>query len=279
MGRIARIAKAVLREMNFGRVQVIKIPEPIESESMIGHAAFIAGGSSGIGLEIARALSCKGCRVFIAGSTPEKLARAVEDISSPLVSSILLDLQSVADIGEAINLAARQCGDSSLDIFVNSAGVADFSTMKCLDEKTFDRIMNVNVKGAYFFAHHAALFMRNAGVQGHILNVSSSSALRNAKSAYEISKWAVKGMTLGLAEEYINDGIVVNALAPGPTETPMLGYGGEATGQKSSSPAGRLAHPQEIANLAIVLLSDAGNLVVGDTLYATGGSGTISLDR
>ena len=114
-------------------------------------------------------------------------------------------------------------------------------------------------------------------IKGHILNVTSSSALRPAWTPYQISKWAVKGMTKGLADMMISHGIVVNAIAPGPTATPMLGKSETDCIYESYNPSHRYAMPEEIAALAVFMVSGAGDMIVGDTFYMTGGSGTITL--
>ena len=92
-----------------------------------------------------------------------------------------------------------------------------------------------------------------------------------------MSKWTIRGFTKGLADILIPYGIIVNAIAPGPTATPMLGMNSEDDLDLQNNPSKRYATPEEIANLAVMLISDMGNLVVGDTLYATGGSGVITL--
>ena len=122
-----------------------------------------------------------------------------------------------------------------------------------------------------------AKYMIKNRIKGHILNLSSSSALRPAWSPYEMSKWTIKGFTVGLADTLVQHGIVVNAIAPGPTATPMLGIDKDGDIDLPNSPIKRYATPEEIANLTLILVSDMGNLIIGDTVYATGGSGVISM--
>ena len=114
-------------------------------------------------------------------------------------------------------------------------------------------------------------------IKGHILNVTSSSALRPAWTPYQMSKWAVRGLTKGLADMMIPHGIVVNAIAPGPTATPMLGKEEGDSIYEPYTPARRYAMPEEIASLAVFMVSGAGDMIVGDTFYMTGGSGIITL--
>lgn len=118
-------------------------------------------------------------------------------------------------------------------------------------------------------------------IRGHILNVSSASALRPAWTPYQISKWGIRGFTLGLADTLLPFGIVVNAIGPGPTATHMLDGIVSEEGNLNSitCPAGRIATTEEIANLAVFMVSGMGDMIVGDTYYITGGSGIISLHK
>ena len=109
-------------------------------------------------------------------------------------------------------------------------------------------------------------------------NITSSSALRPGISPYIISKWGENSLTLGMAKKYLPYGIVVNALAPGSTITPMLGKNNNDDMNLDYSPSKRYAAAEEIGNLATVLVSSMGRMIVGDTLYATGGAGVITYD-
>ena len=175
--------------------------------------------------------------------------------------------------------AAKLFPEGRIDILVNSAGVNEHSDFWHITEDGYSRVMDVNVRGTYFMSQAVSRFMIERKIRGHILNVSSSSALRPAWSPYRMSKWAVRGMTLGLADTLLPHGIIVNAIAPGPVATPMLGkFEGDSI-YNHANPSGRYSMPQEIANLAVFMASSMGDLIVGDTFYITGGSGTISLHR
>ncbi len=146
-----------------------------------------------------------------------------------------------------------------------------------VDEEEYDNIMETNAKGTFFMSQAVGQLMREQGIKGHILNVASSSALRPAWGPYQMSKWAVRGLTLGLADKMIPYGIVVNAIAPGPTATPMLGKTEGDSIFEAFTPAQRYSTPEEIASLAVFMVSGAGDMIVGDTFFMTGGSGTITL--
>lgn len=244
-----------------------------------GKTALITGGSSGIGFAIAKVFLSAGCKVVIAGTNEEKLKKCCNELGGEHVKGIVINLNDVSSIKDKVLEAAKAFGESKIDILVNSAGFNPKKGFNDTTEADFDRTMDTNVKGTFFMCQAMADYMINNGIKGHILNVTSSSALRPAWSPYEMSKWTIKGFTVGLADLLLPYGIVVNAIAPGPTATPMLGKTSDGDLDLRNSPIERFATPEEIANLALVLASNLGNLVVGDTVYATGGSGIITLHR
>ena len=120
--------------------------------------------------------------------------------------------------------------------------------------------------------------MKENSISGNILNIASSSSLRPAASAYTLTKWGTRGLTLGLAKTFAPYGITVNGIAPGPTATPMLNKKEGDDLAFPGNPLGRFALPEEIANMAVFLVSDMGRSIVGDIVYMTGGSGLVTFD-
>ena len=264
--------------------EMIPIPAPVSANSLLeGKTALITGGSGGIGMAIAKAFLRSGAKVIIAGTNSEKLSLCLQKLHSSaenaVCASILLDVLDVESMPGKVSEAAGLFGEDRLDILVNSAGAVSHSGFMDITGEEYDRIMNVNAKGTYFMSQAVSKFMIERKIRGHILNISSASALRPAWTPYEISKWAVRGMTLGLADSLLSYGITVNAIAPGPVATPMLGKHEGDSIYNPSNPSGRYAVPEEIAELAVFMVGRTGDLVVGDTFYITGGAGTISLHR
>ena len=144
-------------------------------------------------------------------------------------------------------------------------------------EEAYDAVLDTNLKGVFFLSQLIGKYMKENKIKGNILNVASSSSLRPAASAYTLSKWGIRGLTLGLAKSLIPLGITVNAVAPGPTATPMLMRDGE-TNLYKKIPLGRYVLPEEIANMAVFLVSGMGKSIIGDVVYMTGGAGVISFD-
>lgn len=255
----------------------VPIPNPVNVQKLLdGRVALITGGSGGIGFAMANAFLNSGCKVIIAGTKEEKLQNCVERLEGTC-EYIVLDVLDIKSIPDKVRSAAAKFPENRIDILVNSAGLVAHNDFYHITEEEYDNIMDVNAKGTYFMSQAVSQFMIEKKIKGHILNVTSSSALRPAWTPYQMSKWAVRGLTLGLADALLPHGIVVNAIAPGPVATPMLGKSEGDSIENPEGPCGRFAMPSEIANLAVFMVSDMGNLIVGDTYYITGGSGTIDL--
>lgn len=264
----------------FCRKKQVPIPTLLDSQKILENKiALVVGGSSGIGLSIAEAFLKSGAKVIIAGRHEYKLKAAQEKLNSENVKPLIFNISDVESVTLKIEEACGLFSESRIDILVNSAGLHHSSSFETMTEEEFDAIMNINVKGSYFLCQSVGLYMRDNSIKGHILNISSSSALRPAWGPYQISKWALRGMTLGLAKKLYPFGIVVNSLAPGQTATPMLGMRDFDDISNDDVLSGRYIMPQEIANMAIFMVSEMGNMIVGDTIYMTGGSGLLSLSR
>ena len=242
-----------------------------------GKVALITGGSGGIGSAIAKAYLESGCKVVITGTNEEKLKKYCEKLGEN-TKYVQIDLNNVSDIAKKVNEAVACFG--KIDILVNSAGIhstemiSDFLTVS---EKEFDDIISVNLKGTYFISQAVCNYMIDNKIKGHILNISSSTALEPAWSPYRLSKWGIKGLTLGLAQKMLPHGIVVNAIAPGSTATSLVGFKEGDSIQTGENKVGRLIMPDEVAYYAKLLVSDLGDMIIGDTLYISGGRGTVDV--
>lgn len=277
MGVKTKIKNAVHTLIQMGKEEKIQpIIVPVEKEKLLnGKVALITGGTSGIGLAIAQAFQNAGAKVIIAGTNQMKLEAALEKMGG--VKGLLIDVRDTEHLPDKVKEAEALFEENKIDILVNSAGVVVKHDFWGIDEKEYDGIMDTNAKGTFFMSQAVGKAMIEKQVKGHILNVTSSSALRPAWTPYQMSKWAVRGLTLGLADTLLPYGIVVNAIAPGPTATPMLGKTEGSSISEPNNPSKRYAMPEEIASMAVYMVSDAGRMIVGDTVYMTGGSGTITL--
>ena len=276
---IKQLIKSLLK--NIKKKELIPIPQIINAEQVLdGRVALITGGSGGIGFAIAKAFVESGCKVIISGTNETKLKKCCSDLGGDKSQYILCDfLESSNNYDEIIKQAELLFNKSDIDILVNSAGIMTDYSFLDITENDYDRIMNINVKGVFFLSQAMSKYMIKKKIKGNILNISSSSALRPAWTPYQMSKWAIRGFTMGLADSLVSNGIVVNAIAPGPTATSGMGKLEGDSIWLGSSPSGRFVMPSEIASLAVFMVSDMGRMIVGDTFYITGGSGTISYHR
>lgn len=248
-----------------------------EGNILQGHVALITGGSGGIGYAIAKSFLESDCKVIIAGTNENKLKQCVERLGEG-AEYIVLDLNEVSKMPEKIEKASRMFG--KIDILVNSAGI--HSTRSMTDffnttEEEFNNILDINLKGTYFVSQAIAKYMVNNKIKGHILNISSSTGAEPAWSSYRLSKLGVEGFTRGLAQTLTPYGITVNAIAPGSTATNLLGYSNGDSIYTADNVVGRYIMPDEVASYAKILVSDLGNMVVGSTLYVSGGRGTYDI--
>lgn len=241
---------------------------------MENKVALIVGGTGGIGAAIAEAFIEAGAKVIISGTKEEKVKNAVEKLGD-CARGIQIDLNKVGGFDNKVSQAISLFPENRIDILVNCAGVHGNQTFGSVSETTYDSVMNTNLKGMFFMTQVVSNYMKEKRIKGHILNVSSAAALKPGYTPYEISKSGVRSFTLGAAAELIPYGIIVNAIAPGPVATAMLGRKEGDTLYTDCIPAKRFATPSEIGQLAVIMVSDMCNLVIGDTFYVSGGSGTI----
>ena len=254
---------------------IVPIDIPKNQNNLLENkVALIVGGTGGIGAAIAEAFIEAGAKVIISGTKEEKVKNAVEKLGD-CARGIQIDLNKVGGFDNKVSQAISLFPENRIDILVNCAGVHGNQTFGSVSETTYDSVMNTNLKGMFFMTQVVSNYMKEKRIKGHILNVSSAAALKPGYTPYEISKSGVRSFTLGAAAESIPDGIIVNAIAPGPVATAMLGRKEGDTLYTDCIPAKRFATPSEIGQLAVIMVSDMCNLVIGDTFYVSGGSGTI----
>lgn len=276
------IIKVILKK--FIKIKKEKVIIPcMEGHFLENRCALVTGGTSGIGYSIAESFLKNGATVIITGRSEEKLKKAKEKLLSSTncdsnsIKTGILDICMISELQKNLDCIISNC-TNKIDIFVNNAGVNGGNVFPNTREDEYDKILDTNLKGMYFVSQLFVKYMINNKIRGNILNVTSSSALRPAISPYIVSKWGERGLTLGMAKKYLKHGIVVNGIAPGSTSTAMLNKEDLNDLNCEHSPTGRYIAPEEIGNIATILVSDMGKMIVGDTIYMTGGSGIITYD-
>ena len=237
--------------------------------------AIITGGSRGIGFATADAFLREGATVILTASSQSSADQAVAKLKEKhpqaTVAGISPDLSNLQSVRNAFIAATTQYG--CVDILVNNAGVSESTPFMEYTEETFDRVMDLNVKGV-FNATRAASECMIARGKGVILSTSSMVSISGQPSgfAYPASKFAVNGLTVSLARELGPKGIRVNAVAPGITETDMM----KAVPKEvidpmiQRIPLRRLGQPEDIANAFVFLASDEASYITGVVLSVDG---------
>ena len=237
--------------------------------------AIITGGSRGIGYATADKFLAEGAKVILAASSQASADKAVERLKGKYpeatIAGISPDLASLESVQDAFRSAAEKYG--CVDILVNNAGVSESTPFMEYTEETFDKVMDLNVKGVFNTTRAAAECMVARGT-GVILSTSSMVSISGQPSgfAYPASKFAVNGLTVSLARELGPKGIRVNAVAPGITETDMMKAVPKEVIEPMIAriPLRRLGQPEDIANAFAFLASDEASYITGVVLSVDG---------
>jgi 3-oxoacyl-[acyl-carrier protein] reductase len=237
--------------------------------------AIVTGGASGIGLAIVTRLAADGCHVIVADQNGEG-AKAVATKLQEAGHSALAVAVDVADQASVERMVAEAISRfGHLDIMVSNAGIGELYHFLDQPLDRWQRTLAVNLTGVFLCGQTAAREMVKAG-RGRILNVASVAGLRagSGRSAYGTSKAAVIQLTRQMALELGPMGVAVNAIAPGPVDTPMvLASHTPQTRQGFTSmvPLKRYGLPEEIASVAAFLTGEQASYVNGQTIYVDGG--------
>lgn len=237
--------------------------------------AVVTGGTRGIGLAIVRTYLKNGAKVVLFGSRKESVEKAVNELKKENakyeVEGMYPNLTEYVEVENAINAIAKKYG--KIDILVNNAGVSAMESIYAYKPEDFDKVIKLNVNAVFYGIKAVAPIMKNAG-GGVIINTSSMVSLygQPAGCAYPASKFAVNGLTKSLARELAKDGIRVNAVAPGVTDTDMVANLPEQVreGIKKTIPLGRIGEPEDVANAFLYLASDKASYVTGEILSVDG---------
>ncbi|WP_462413689.1 SDR family NAD(P)-dependent oxidoreductase [Neobacillus sp. Marseille-QA0830] len=248
----------------------------IEAFSLKNKTAIVTGGNRGLGRSIAIALAEAGADLVIVGRDEKRNEEVVREIKNlgRKAMDFSVDLSKVNSIEQFVKHVQESFG--RIDILVNNAGVSTTNFAFDVTEEEWDKVMNVNVKSLFFCSQAVGKIMKQQG-GGKIINVSSVvGAVGDVGiSPYTASKAAVVNLTKSLALEWARYGIHVNAIGPAYIETEMNQE--ELSNEKvrnkiiSKTPLKRLGLPEEITGAILLLASDAGSFITGQTIFVDGG--------
>jgi NAD(P)-dependent dehydrogenase (short-subunit alcohol dehydrogenase family) len=250
-----------------------------DNRRLAGRHAFVTGASAGIGLATARLLSLHGATVGLVARREPELQQIASEIDQAV--AVPADVSDYEAVRRAIEITEAAWGP--IDLVVNSAGVCVPTSIDRLTPEVWSRTISVNLSGTFYVSREAGIRMRARG-GGHIVNIASEMAFITASGYvdYCASKAGVLGLTRGLAAEFAPQ-VLVNAVAPGPVDTPMLDHEFALTDDPDGAreamirrvPLQRIAAPEEIASAILFLLTDA-SYATGAVLSLDGGTTLLS---
>jgi NAD(P)-dependent dehydrogenase (short-subunit alcohol dehydrogenase family) len=241
-----------------------------------GKVAVITGAGSGMGREAALVFSEEGASVCVADVDGEAAEQTAAEAREAF--AVTVDVADAASVEAMYAAAAERYG--GIDVLYNNAGIspADDASILDTEAEAWQRVQDVNTKGVYLCCKYGIPYLLERG-GGSVINVASFVALMGAATSqisYAASKGAVLSLSRELGVQFARQGIRVNALCPGPVETPLLLriFGDDPAAyerRRVHLPMGRLAKPREIVNAALFLASDESSYVNGATFLVDGG--------
>ena len=245
-----------------------------------GKVAIVTGGSRGIGEMITAGFLANGAKVYISARKELPLIQKAQELSEKYGGeciAIPCDLSSM----EGIEYFAQQLAEKEegIDFLINNAGAAWGEPLEDFSETGWDKVMDLNVKSIFFLTQKLkSLLKTNATNEdpSRVINIGSIDGLNVPAFetySYSTSKAAVHHLTRVLANKLVKEDILVNAIAPGPYKSAMLGsaVNSDYSGIADANPRGRVGTPEDMAGLAIFLCSRAGAYTVGETITSDGG--------
>ena len=245
-----------------------------------GKVALVTGGSSGIGLATAQEFVKEGAYVYITGRRQSELDKAVKAVGGTQVKAVRADSSNLSDLDRLFTQIRQEKG--RLDIVFANAGGGSFAPLGTITEELYERTFNTNVKGVLFTVQKALPLIPDGG--SIILNASVAGQKGlPAFSVYSATKAAVRSFARSWTTDLKERRIRVNAISPGPIETPIIDGLAETDEERngikarltSMVPLGRMGQPQEIGKAAVFLASQDASFVAGAELFVDGGTAQV----
>lgn len=242
-----------------------------------GKKAIITGSTKGIGKAIALSLASEGCQVVVTGRDKEQVEKTAQEIkkaSGTMAYPIRIDLQEEGSAEQLLQIGIKILGD--VDILVNNAGIWPTSYVTDMQKDEFEKTMYLNLEVPYILSRNVANYFLQNKKKGKIIHIVSQAAFHGSTTGhahYAASKAGLVAFMISQAREVAKYGININAVAPGMVDTDMVRDNVLKNEEyyKNRIPVGRLARPEEIADVVTFLASEKADYLTGITIDATGG--------
>ena len=251
-------------------------------DAFAGKAVLVTGATSGIGARTAREFAAHGAGVVVSGRDGERGGAVVADILEAGGRAELV-IGDITDAGFCDRLVAETVERlGRLDVLFNNAGIIHDGLIDAMSDEDWRALIDTNVSGSFYMARAAVRAMKRQG-GGAIINMASDAGLVGVPNAaaYSATKGAIVQLTKGMALDYAREGIRVNAVCPGETDTPMMNFVWRAEASSPAAvrekakeyvPTGRVAEPVDVARAVMYLASEAGRHITGSMLSIDGGT-------
>lgn len=270
MGTVEKIIKKVNKKIR--KPLVVEVVEKTPSNLLKNKIILVTGGGSGLGFYIAKKLYKEGSFVIITGRNEEKLKKAQEEIGNDRVVYKVFDVKDVIKMDSFIDDLFLEYG--KIDCIVNNAGISlherSFEDVSIDD---FDSQINTNLRGSYFLTQaFIKKYKKNKMKSASIIFISSERSKQCDVLPYGLTKVAINSLTEGLSRKYYQDGIRVNAVAPGITASDMTGINKNDDLYCDYNASERYFVPEEVAETVCYLISDYSKCISGDVIFCDAGN-------
>jgi NAD(P)-dependent dehydrogenase (short-subunit alcohol dehydrogenase family) len=248
--------------------------ERVMTKKLEGKVAVVTGGSAGIGLATAKRFAAEGAQVFISGRRQPELDAAVKEIGHQAVA-VKADASSLADLSRLF--ATVKAAKGRVDVLFANAGIYELAPIGSITEEAYDKLFDINVKGALFTVQEALPLIPNGGSIILTGSVVGSKGFE-AGAVYSATKAAIRSFARTLTSDLKARKIRVNVVSPGPIQTPGLdAFANDEVKNflKSGVPLDRLGTAEEVANAVLFLASEESSYVAGVELFVDGGTAQV----
>lgn len=273
INRVKNLVKKML--LGGGKSPIVKVTlnTVAPSERFVGKKVLVTGGSSGIGLEIAKEFLNEGAEVMITGRNTARLEEAKQKLNNPRLKTIEWDVADVPSLDTKFVAAVAEMGH--FDIFINNAGVWEEPQWETIIESIYDKICDTNAKGLFFMCQQEGSYLKTNKILGKIVNICSVEGMMSKFQPYTVSKWSSIAITRGAAKEFVKHGIVVNGVAPGVVATNISAWSRSINVGENAyveiQKTHRFTTVEEIASMALYLSSDMASNIIGQVIAIDGG--------